>query len=138
MAGCRDQVRELARAAYEENVANYRESVLVAFREVEDNLSELRLLADQAKAQDDAVRASTRAAQLSRTRYNAGSVNYLDVIDAERNMLSAERIGVQLAGSRVNSTVGLIKALGGGWGDLPPAAPANAATAAQPATVAQQ
>ena len=63
----------------------------------------------------DAVRASTRAAQLSRTRYNAGSVNYLDVIDAERNMLSAERIGVQLAGSRMNSTVGLIKALGGGW-----------------------
>ncbi|MBX4355019.1 hypothetical protein K4G97_22800, partial [Mycobacterium tuberculosis] len=84
---------------------------------------------------------------LSRTRYNAGSVNYLDVIDAERNMLSAERIGVQLAGSRMNSTVGLIKALGGGWGDLPPAAPAtpantaaaaNAANAAQPATVAQQ
>ena len=69
------------------------------------------------------------------------------MIDAERNMLSAERIGVQLAGSRMNSTVGLIKALGGGWGDLPPAAPAtpantaaaaNAANAAQPATVAQQ
>ena len=120
-----------ARAAYEENVANYRESVLVAFREVEDNLSDLRLLADQSKAQSDAVRASSRAAQLSRTRYNAGSVNYLDVIDAERNMLSAERIGVQLAGARVNATVGLIKALGGGWGDLP-------AQQAQPATVAQQ
>ena len=56
-------------------------------------------------------------------------------------MLSAERIGVQLAGSRVNSTVGLIKALGGGWGDLPPAVQpnaANAANAAKPATVAQQ
>lgn len=102
--------------------------MLVAFREVEDNLSDLRLLADQSKAQDDAVRASSRAAQLSRTRYNAGSVNYLDVIDAERNMLSAERIGVQLAGARVNATVGLVKALGGGWGDLPPAQ----------ATVAQQ
>jgi multidrug efflux system outer membrane protein len=77
------------------------------------------------------VRASTRAAQLSRTRYNAGSVNYLDVIDAERNMLSAERVGVPLAGSRVNATVGLIKALGGGWGDLPQ-------ERAKPATVAQQ
>jgi multidrug efflux system outer membrane protein len=95
--------------------------VLVAFREVEDNLSDLRLLADQSKAQGDAVRASSRAAQLSRTRYNAGSVNYLDVIDAERNMLSAQRIAVQLDGGRVNATVGLIKALGGGWGDLPAA-----------------
>jgi len=129
--GARSAGVKQARAAYEENVANYRESVLVAFREVEDNLSELRLLADQSKAQDDAVRASSRAAQLSRTRYNAGSVNYLDVIDAERNMLSAQRIGVQLAGSRVNATVGLIKALGGGWGDVPP-------EQAQPATVAQQ
>jgi multidrug efflux system outer membrane protein len=129
--GARSAGVKQARAAYEENVANYRESVLVAFREVEDNLSDLRLLADQSKAQSDAVRASSRAAQLSRTRYNAGSVNYLDVIDAERNMLSAERIGVQLAGARVNATVGLIKALGGGWGDLP-------AQQAQPATVAQQ
>ncbi len=119
--GARSAGVKQARAAYEENVANYREAVLVAFREVEDNLSDLRLLADQSKVQDDAVRASTRAAQLSRTRYNAGSVNYLDVIDAERNMLSAQRVAVQLSGGRVNATVGLVKALGGGWGDLPPA-----------------
>ncbi|MHA6909992.1 efflux transporter outer membrane subunit [Ralstonia pseudosolanacearum] len=118
--GARSAGVKQARAAYEENVANYREAVLVAFREVEDNLSDLRLLADQSKVQDDAVRASTRAAQLSRTRYNAGSVNYLDVIDAERNMLSAQRVAVQLAGGRVNATVGLVKALGGGWGDPPP------------------
>ncbi|MGD7319774.1 RND transporter, partial [Ralstonia pseudosolanacearum] len=50
---------------------------------------------------------------------NAGSVNYLDVIDAERNMLSTQRVAVQLAGGRVNATVGLVKALGGGWGDPP-------------------
>ncbi|QOK99596.1 efflux transporter outer membrane subunit (plasmid) [Ralstonia pseudosolanacearum] len=118
--GARSAGVKQARAAYEENVANYREAVLVAFREVEDNLSDLRLLADQSKVQDDAVRASSRAAQLSRTRYNAGSVNYLDVIDAERNMLSAQRVAVQLAGGRVNATVGLVKALGGGWGDLLP------------------
>ncbi|MBX9431151.1 TolC family protein [Ralstonia pseudosolanacearum] len=117
--GARSAGVKQARAAYEENVANYREAVLVAFREVEDNLSDLRLLADQSKVQDDAVRASTRAAQLSRTRYNAGSVNYLDVIDAERNMLSTQRVAVQLAGGRVNATVGLVKALGGGWGDPP-------------------
>ncbi|MGD7213449.1 TolC family protein, partial [Ralstonia pseudosolanacearum] len=117
--GARSAGVKQARATYEENVANYREAVLVAFREVEDNLSDLRLLADQSKVQDDAVRASTRAAQLSRTRYNAGSVNYLDVIDAERNMLSTQRVAMQLAGGRVNATVGLVKALGGGWGDPP-------------------
>ncbi|MGT2433979.1 TolC family protein [Cupriavidus basilensis] len=138
--GARSAGVKQARAAYEENVANYRESVLVAFREVERQpLRNCACWPIRPRPRTTPWRASTRAAQLSRTRYNAGSVNYLDVIDAERNMRCPPNASAcNWPGSRVNSTVGLIKALGGGWGDLPPAGQANVATAAQPATVAQQ
>ena len=78
-----------ARAKYEENVANYRQQVLVAFQEVEDNLANLRVLADQTQVQGEAVTASARASQLSRTQYEDGSVNYLDVIETERTLLQA-------------------------------------------------
>ncbi|MDR5775392.1 MULTISPECIES: efflux transporter outer membrane subunit [unclassified Caballeronia] len=110
-----------ARAIYEEDAANYRQQVLVAFREVEDNLSDLRILEDQTATQSDAVKASVRAAQLSRTQYTEGAVNYLDVIDAERTVLQSQRTSVQLAGTQAVSTVNLIRALGGGWGDAMPA-----------------
>jgi multidrug efflux system outer membrane protein len=113
-----------ARAIYEEDVANYRQQVLVAFQEVEDNLSDLRILEGQTGTQADAVSASTRAAQLSRRQYTEGAVTYLDVIDAERTVLQSQRVAVQLAGTQAVSTVNLIRALGGGWGDLPPAADA--------------
>lgn len=109
-----------ARAVYEEDVANYRQQVLVAFREVEDNLSDLRILETQTSTQADAVNASVRAAQLSRTQYTEGAVNYLDVIDAERTVLQSQRAAVQLAGTQAVSTVNLIRALGGGWGDSMP------------------
>jgi len=105
-----------ARAQYEEDVANYRQQVLVAFQEVEDNLSTLRILQGQVQTQSDAVRASTRAAQLSRTQYTEGAVNYLDVIDAERTVLQSQRVALQLAGAQAVGTVNLIRALGGGWG----------------------
>ncbi|WP_236572429.1 efflux transporter outer membrane subunit [Burkholderia sp. 8Y] len=109
-----------ARAIYEEDVANYRQQVLVAFREVEDNLSDLRILETQTATQADAVNASVRAAQLSRTQYTEGAVNYLDVIDAERTVLQSQRGAVQLAGAQAVSTVNLVRALGGGWGDAMP------------------
>ncbi|MFM0139709.1 efflux transporter outer membrane subunit [Caballeronia grimmiae] len=109
-----------ARAIYEEDVANYRQQVLVAFREVEDNLSDLRILETQTTTQADAVNASVRAAQLSRRQYTEGAVNYLDVIDAERTVLQSQRVAVQLAGTQAVSTVNLIRALGGGWGDAMP------------------
>ncbi|MDR5739353.1 MULTISPECIES: efflux transporter outer membrane subunit [unclassified Caballeronia] len=109
-----------ARAVYEEDVANYRQQVLVAFREVEDNLSDLRILETQTTTQADAVNASVRAAQLSRKQYTEGAVNYLDVIDAERTVLQSQRAAVQLAGTQAVSTVNLIRALGGGWGDAMP------------------
>src|SRR5258707_9475930 len=115
-----------ARAIYEEDVANYRQQVLVAFQEVEDNLSDLRILHDQTRTQAEAVSASDRAAQLSRSQYTEGAVNYLSVIDAERTVLQSQRTAVQLAGVQATSAVKLIRALGGGFGDLPaaPAAPA--------------
>ena len=115
--GARSGNLSRARAKYEEDVANYRQQVLVAFQEVEDNLSNLRLLAQQTRAQDDAVKASNRAAQLSRVQYQEGSIAYLDVIDAERTVLQSQRSAVQLAGAQAVSTVNLIRALGGGWGD---------------------
>ncbi|MGF7135380.1 multidrug efflux system outer membrane protein [Paraburkholderia sp. EB58] len=109
-----------ARAVYEEDVADYRQQVLVAFREVEDNLSDMRILEAQTQTQDDAVKASQRAADLSRVQYNEGAVNYLDVIDAERTVLQARRAAVQLQGVQAASAVNLIRALGGGWGDVVP------------------
>lgn len=108
-----------ARAQYDEQVANYRQQVLVAFREVEDNLADLRLLGDQIRAQDAAVDASRRAASLSRTQYQEGEVSYLDVIEAQRSVLVAQLQANQLSGTQAVSTVNLIRALGGGWGDMP-------------------
>ncbi|MFT4510160.1 efflux transporter outer membrane subunit [Caballeronia sp. 15711] len=114
-----------SRAVYEEESANYRQQVLVAFREVEDNLSDLRILETQMQTQSEAVNQSSRAAQLSRTQYTEGAINYLDVIDAQRTVLQSQRAAVQLAGVQAVSTVNLIRALGGGWGDtgIAPAAP---------------
>ncbi len=107
-----------ARATFEEDSANYRQQVLVAFREVEDNLSDLRILEGQTQVEAQAVSASSRAAQLSRKQYVEGAVAYLDVIDAERTVLQARRAAVQLSGVQAVSTVNLIRALGGGWGDM--------------------
>lgn len=111
-----------ARAAYEEDVANYRQTVLNGFREVEDGLANLRLLDQQMAAQDEAVAASERAADLSHLRYREGSVSYLEVIDSDRSVLAQQRGTVQLNGAHVRTAVSLIRAMGGGW-----EAPAQAA-----------
>jgi multidrug efflux system outer membrane protein len=108
---------ERSRGAYEESVAAYRQQVLVAFREVQEALTTMRLLADQAAAQDRAITSAKRAASLAQTRYNAGYVSYLDVVDAERTELNNERAGAQLVALRLNADVSLIKGLGGSWSD---------------------
>jgi len=113
--GRRQAEEDRARASYEEQVADYRGTVLNAFREVEDNLANLRILGDQSRAQDEAVAASERAARLSHVQYREGSVSYFDVIDADRTVLQQQRASVQLDGERARSTVNLIRALGGGW-----------------------
>src|SRR3546814_17688604 len=73
-----------ARARYEEDVAKYRQTVLSAFRDVEDGLSSLRILGEQSQVQDAAVKSASRAAQLSQIQYREGSVRYLDVIEIGR------------------------------------------------------
>lgn len=104
-----------ARAVYEEDVALYRQTVLTAFREVEDNLANLRLLSGQMSAQDAALQASRRAARISHTQYNEGSISYLNVIEADRTVLAQQRVSVQLDEEQARSAVNLIRALGGGW-----------------------
>ena len=108
-----------SRAAYDGSVATFRQSVLVAFREVQDALTGTRLLAAQSAAQERAVEAARRAGALAQKRYDAGFVNYFEVIDAQRTVLSAERTAAQLAAQRLNNSVTLIKALGGGWAAKP-------------------
>lgn len=104
-----------SKSAFEESVANYRQRVLVAFGEVENSLSGIRHLGDQAAAQQRAVASARRAAELAGERYRAGVVSYLEVVDANRATLQTERVLAQLAGQRLTAAVQLIKALGGGW-----------------------
>jgi multidrug efflux system outer membrane protein len=106
-----------AKATYEEQAATYQQQVLLAFREVEDNLATLRILESQTRTQGEAVASSTKAATLLRTQYTEGQTNYLDVLDAQRSVLSARRDAVQLQGLQAIATVNLIRALGGGWDD---------------------
>ena len=104
-----------SQATYEEAVANFRQRVLVAFREVQDALTATRYLADQIAAQERAFAGARRSAELSQKRYDSGIASYLDVIDSQRTALAAERATVQLAGQRAVTRVALIKALGGSW-----------------------
>lgn len=96
-------------------LAGYRQNVLTAFAEVEDNLVGLRTLAGQAQAIDDAVTSARRSAELAYKLYDAGRSSYLDVLDAQRNLAAVERTAVQLRGERAVATVALIRSLGGGW-----------------------
>jgi multidrug efflux system outer membrane protein len=104
-----------ARARYDEMAANYRSRVLVAFREVEDALTDLHLRADAAKAQALAVESSREYLRLAETQYQQGLQSYFLVIDAERTLLSNELLAAQILNQRMVSTVLLIKALGAGW-----------------------
>ncbi len=108
------------RAQYEEAVANYRQQVLVAFGDVEDSLAGLRSLDGQARALSEAVDAVRRATRIAQARYDAGAVGYLDVIDAQRSQLDAERQANRVLGAQAQGTVALIRALGGGWGEPVP------------------
>jgi len=89
--------------------------VVVAFQEVESSLAGLRIMAEQSNAQARAVASSQKSAQISTSRYKAGLVTYLEVIDTERTTLANQRLLAQLAGQRMIGSVALVKALGGGW-----------------------
>jgi NodT family efflux transporter outer membrane factor (OMF) lipoprotein len=104
-----------ARAVYDQSVANYRQVVLTAFQGVEDNLSGLRILQDQAGAQDAAVASARQAAQIAMNEYLAGTQAYTTVITAQTTALSDEEGALSIRQTRLTDSVALIEALGGGW-----------------------
>ena len=104
-----------AHAAYDEQVANYRGSVLNAYREVEDNIVALRQLEQESTSQAAAVTASQKALEQAVYRYKGGIVTYLEVVTTENAALQAELSAANIQGRRLNASVLLVKALGGGW-----------------------
>jgi multidrug efflux system outer membrane protein len=106
-----------AHATFEENTANYRQRILVAFKEVQDALTGARLLSEQAEVQDQSRTSARRTADISNKRYRAGLVSYLEVVESERTALGAERESARITGQRLVTSIQLIKALGGGWAD---------------------
>jgi NodT family efflux transporter outer membrane factor (OMF) lipoprotein len=113
--GRRRAANDQAKAAYDASVAFYRQTVLNAFQQVEDNLAALSILEHEAGVQATAVQAAQRSLELSKTRYEGGVANYLEVITAQNAALSDEVTAVNILGRRMASAVFLIEALGGGW-----------------------
>jgi NodT family efflux transporter outer membrane factor (OMF) lipoprotein len=114
-AGRRRAVSDQTLATYDEMIADYQQTVLTSFQEVEDSLSDLQVLEEEAKTQDAAVAAANRAVEQSTNRYKGGLDTYLTVITAQSAALANERTAVSLLTRRLTSTVLLVKALGGGW-----------------------
>ncbi len=116
--GRRDATLKNATAQYQGSVADYRQTVLVSFQQVEDNLSALHSLADEAASQERATSAATLALTLTTNRYQAGAVSYLDVVTAQTIALTNQRTQEQINARRMSASVLLLKALGGGWTNL--------------------
>ncbi len=114
-AGARSSQKEAAVANYDKSVATYRQTVLAAFQEVEDNLATLHVLGEEAQAQHDAARAADESLRLTQNQYEAGIVSYLNVVTTQAAALSAARSELDVAGRRLVANVTLQKALGGGW-----------------------
>lgn len=121
-AGLRRAQTEQAIATYDQDVANYRQTVLTAFQNVEDNLAALRILEQEAAVQDEAVKSARESVTIALNQYRAGTVNYLSVVVVQAVALSDERTSLTILAQRLTASVGLIKALGGGWNEPPAAA----------------
>jgi NodT family efflux transporter outer membrane factor (OMF) lipoprotein len=113
--GTRSAAVAAARAAYEQSVANYRQTVLAAFQDVENALSSLNILADQAEAQARAVALARQSVEIALDEYEAGTQAYTTVVTARATALTNEETALQIAASRLTASVALLKALGGGW-----------------------
>lgn len=113
--GARGSQMEVAMNAFDASVAAYRQTVLVSFQEVEDQLASLRLLAEELERQQQAVTAAQASVALLKNQYSAGVLNYLDVMMAHNTALSNEKIAINLQSQQLQTAVLLIKALGGGW-----------------------
>src|SRR5205823_3523510 len=114
-AGQRQAVVEQSRAGYQNTVARYRQTVLTAFQQVEDNLASLRILSEQLQRQDAAVKSSERFLALATDRYKLGIDSYLNVISAQTTLLANRQTLVNLRTQQMTASVQLIEALGGGW-----------------------
>ena len=114
-AGARSAQKAQAVAGYDKNVALYRQTVLNAFQEVEDNLAALRILADEAVPQKSAAIASAEALALTNNQYQAGTVSYLNVVTTQAASLAAARNELDITGRRLLASAALLKALGGNW-----------------------
>lgn len=131
--GARSADVAAARAGYDQSVANYRQTVLAAFQDVEDELSTLRVLGDQAVAQDEALRLARQAETVARNEYQAGTVDYTTVVTAQATALSNAQTALQVRRDRLLASASLIRAVGGGWSDTDlPMAEATPRGAAQP------
>ncbi|HYL97211.1 MAG TPA: efflux transporter outer membrane subunit [Terriglobales bacterium] len=113
--GRRRALSEEAHAAYDQTVANYRETVLTGFQQVEDELNAISLLQQEAQVQGEAVAAAQKALATATNRYKGGVTSYLEVITAQNVSLTNEVAAVNILGRRMAATVLLIQALGGGW-----------------------
>jgi NodT family efflux transporter outer membrane factor (OMF) lipoprotein len=114
-AGLRQAQTAEARATYDADVAFYRQTVLTAFQQVEDNLAALRILEQEEKVQDQAVKDAQKAVELETNQYKAGTASVLDVIITQAAALTDEKAAVIILGERMNACVLLIQYLGGGW-----------------------
>jgi NodT family efflux transporter outer membrane factor (OMF) lipoprotein len=114
-AGKRHAVTQQAESAYRQSIDNYRQTVLTAFQEVEDNLAALRILQDEEVVQQSAVTSAEHSLALSINRYKGGIVNYLEVITAQNAALADEVTEVSIQTRRMEASVLLVKAIGGGW-----------------------
>jgi NodT family efflux transporter outer membrane factor (OMF) lipoprotein len=113
--GLRRAVSDQAIAAYDGQVAQYRQTVLTGFQEVEDNLAALRILEEEARYQDEAARGARQSVELTTNQYKAGIVSYLNVIAVQAIALNNERNAVDVQGRRLVASVQLVRAIGGGW-----------------------
>ena len=125
-AGLRKAELDVAKAEFTQAAENYRSTVLRAIKEVEDNLSALRWLAEESRQTATAAEAARKTAELSLTLYRAGAASFLEVVTAQSDALAAERLTIALHTRELEADVGLMLALGGGWtvsAEPPPLSP---------------
>ncbi|MEO8137455.1 MAG: efflux transporter outer membrane subunit, partial [Betaproteobacteria bacterium] len=118
-AGLRRAQSDQAVANYDAAVASYRQTVLTALQEVEDNLVALRLLEQEAAIQDEAVKAASQSVQIALNQYRAGTTSYVTVVTAQNTLFTNQRTALDITRRRLVAAVGLIGALGGGWSETP-------------------
>lgn len=114
-AGLRTAQKDQAIASYDQAVASYRSTVLNGFQEVEDNLVALNLLAQEATVQQEAVEAARQSATIAQNQYRAGTTSYIAVVVLQANALNNERTALGITARRLTASVGLVRAMGGGW-----------------------